>query len=565
MPLELTEIARKVLEERYLLRNDKREIVETPEEMFERVVRQVCTAERGHLDHDSFNACKDARLDALLNLQFLPNSPTLMNAGTPMGQLSACFVLPVNDSIEGIFDAVKHMATIHKSGGGTGFSFSELRPKGDLILSTMGQSSGPLSFMDVFNVTTNAITQGGRRRGANMGILDVNHPDIEEFIDAKLDPNILTNFNLSVGVTDEFMEAAVKNTDFALINPRTQKIVKKVPAGDLFEKIASAAWACGDPGLIFLDEINRKNPTPDLGLIRSTNPCGEVPLYNFESCNLGSINLSKVVVDGQIDWDILEGLVRLGIEFLDDVIDANKYPLSEIDLATKMNRKVGLGVMGFADMLILLGIKYNDDAAIEMANKVMAFIQEKADAMSVEIGQERGSFPNFIHSIFKDSYPAMRNATRTAIAPTGTISLIAGASSGIEPIYSVYHVREISGLGSVDYFHPLFVKQLGERGLEVDLILPKIKEARSIDITEVPDDMKELYVTALDVSPEFHIRIQAAFQDHVDNSVSKTINMPEDATVEDVRDAYLLAWRLHTKGITIFRNNSRANQVLQLE
>ncbi len=563
--VELTAIARMVLEDRYLLKNEKGEVIESVEDMINRVSTSVCEADSKRMAIVDFASCKREIHDMMANMEFLPNSPTLMNAGTAMGQLSACFVLPVHDSIEGIFDAVKNMAQIHKSGGGTGFSFSELRPKGDLIHSTMGTSSGPLSFMNVFDATTNAITQGGRRRGANMGILDIDHPDIEEFIEAKSKGEILKNFNLSVAVTDEFMKAVKNDADFQLVNPRTQKAVRKIHAADLFEKIARSAWQSGDPGLIFIDEINRKNPTPQLGLIKSTNPCGEVPLYSFESCNLGSINLTKIVNEGRIDWDKLRSLVRTGVRFLDNVIDANKYPLEDIDMATKLNRKIGLGIMGFADMLIILDIKYNEKKALDLADQVMKFIQTEADAASVQLGLDRGSFPNFVHSVFKERIPAMRNATRTAIAPTGTISLIAGVSSGIEPIFSVYHKREISGRGLVDYFHPLFLRQIADRGLDVEKIKRLIVKNKGIDVPGVPDDLKHLYITAFDVDPDWHIAIQATFQQHVDNSVSKTINLPETATVEDVKRCFVKAHELKTKGITVYRYNSAASQVLNLE
>ncbi|MEX2682263.1 MAG: adenosylcobalamin-dependent ribonucleoside-diphosphate reductase [Candidatus Sigynarchaeota archaeon] len=563
--VELTAIARMVLEDRYLLKNERGEIIESFEDMIERVATSVCEADVKRMRTSDAASCKQEVHDMMANLEFLPNSPTLMNAGTAMGQLSACFVLPVHDSIEGIFDAVKNMAQIHKSGGGTGFSFSELRPKGDIIHSTMGASSGPISFMNVFDATTNAITQGGRRRGANMGILDVNHPDIEEFIEAKAKGDILKNFNLSVAVTDEFIQAVKDNLDFPLINPRTLKTVRKVPASGLFDLIARSAWKSGDPGLIFIDEINRKNPTPQLGLIKSTNPCGEVPLYSFESCNLGSINLTKIVRDGKIDWDKLRSLVRAGIRFLDNVIDANKYPLADIDIATKANRKIGLGVMGFADMLILLGIKYTDKKALDIAGQVMKFIQDEADATSIQLGLDRGSFPNFIYSIYKGRVPAMRNATRTAIAPTGTISLIAGVSSGIEPVFSVYHEREIEGRGRVEYIHPLFLRQIADRGLDVKKIQQSIIENKHINVPGIPDDLKQLYITAFDVDPDWHIAIQAAFQQYVDNSVSKTINLPESATVDDVKRCFLKAHEMKTKGITVYRYNSVAGNLLQLD
>jgi ribonucleoside-diphosphate reductase alpha chain len=563
--VELTAIARMVLEDRYLLKNEKGEVIESVEDMVNRVSTSVCEADMKRMDAGEFASCKQEIHDMMVNMDFLPNSPTLMNAGTTMGQLSACFVLPVHDSIEGIFDAVKNMAQIHKSGGGTGFSFSELRPKGDLIRSTMGASSGPLSFMNVFDATTNAITQGGRRRGANMGILDVDHPDIEEFIEAKAKGDVLKNFNLSVAVTDDFMRAVKHNLDFQLVNPRTLKVVRKVPAASLFEKIARSAWMSGDPGLIFIDEINRRNPTPQLGLIRSTNPCGEVPLYSFESCNLGSINLTKVVDGGKINWERLRSLVHAGVRFLDDVIDANKYPLADIDMATKVNRKIGLGVMGFADMLIMLDIKYNEKKALDVADQVMKLIQEEADAASVQLGLDRGSFPNFTHSVYKDRVPAMRNATRTAIAPTGTISLIAGVSSGIEPIFSVYHKREIGGRGLVDYVHPLFLRQLADRGLDVKKIQQSIVKNKSINVPGVPEELKRLYVTAFEVDPDWHISIQATFQQHVNNSVSKTINLPESATIEDVKRCFVRAHELKTKGITVYRYNSAKSQVLNLE
>ncbi|MFX0098016.1 MAG: adenosylcobalamin-dependent ribonucleoside-diphosphate reductase [Candidatus Hodarchaeota archaeon] len=555
--MELSKLARALLEERYLLRNADGEVIETPEMMFGRVSRHVSQGGDHELDEEKI-------LHMLTNLEFLPNSPTLMNAGSELGQLSACFVLPVKDSIEGIFDAVKNMAIIHKSGGGTGFSFSELRPKGDLIKSTMGQSSGPISFMNVFDTTTAAITQGGRRRGANMGILDVDHPDIESFIDLKCNGGVLENFNLSVAVTDKFMRMVKENRDFPLINPRTKKIVKKIPAGEIFDKISKAAWACGDPGLIFIDEINRANPTPELGLIKSTNPCGEIPLYSFESCNLGSINLAKVIKGGNIDWEKLKNLVITGVEFLDNVIDANKYPLHEIDVETKKNRKIGLGVMGFADMLILLGIKYNEPKTLEIAAKVMKFIQEEARNASIALGIERGSFPNFDKSIYKDKVEAMRNATRTAIAPTGTISLIASCSPSIEPIFSIYHVRKIFGIGDVEFFHPLLIQQLKEMGANLQEILDKIKRTSGIDPSVLPGDLPDLYVNALSITPEWHLKVQSTFQEHVDNSVSKTINLPEEATIEDVKNIFMRAHDLKCKGITIYRNKSKEEQVLNL-
>lgn len=555
--MKLSKLARAILEERYLLKNDDGEMIETPEQMFGRVASHMS-------QQAAYKVKQEEILKVMLDLEFLPNSPTLMNAGTRVGQLSACFVLPVKDSIEDIFDAVKNMAIIHKSGGGTGFSFSELRPKDDLIKSTMGHSSGPISFMNVFDSTTAAITQGGRRRGANMGILDVDHPDIESFIDLKSENGMLENFNLSVAVTDDFMNKVKNNADYSLINPRTKNVVKKLPACNIFERIARAAWNCGDPGLIFIDEVNRANPTPELGLIKSTNPCGEIPLYSFESCNLGSINLSKVVIDGKIDWERLKHLAKTGVQFLDNVIDANKYPLPEIEAQTKLNRKIGLGVMGFADMLILLGLKYSEQGALEIAGKVMKFIQEQATEASIELGLQRGNFPNFQKSIYKDSNETMRNATRTAIAPTGTISLIASCSPSIEPLFSIYHVRKVVGIGDVEYYHPLLVEQLKERGANFQRILDNLKRSGGKDSSVLPDDLAELYVYALDIAPEWQLKIQSAFQEHVDNSVSKTINLPEDATVDEVKDIFMKAYDLKCKGITIYRNKSRKEQVLNV-
>ncbi|MHA1792936.1 MAG: adenosylcobalamin-dependent ribonucleoside-diphosphate reductase [Promethearchaeota archaeon] len=561
--MHLSKISRLILQERYLLKNEEGKIIETPEQLFRRVATQVSKPDRKRLNPTDFEKEITTFYQIMLDLEFIPNSPTLMNAGTTIGQLSACFVLPIKDSIDGIFNAVKNMALIHKSGGGTGFSFSELRPKGDIISSTMGHSSGPISFMHVFDSTTSAITQGGKRRGANMGILDVSHPDIEEFINIKRKGKYLTNFNLSVAVTDDFINAVKNNEEFSLINPRNQKVTRKINAAELFDKIALSAWECGDPGLIFIDEINRNNPTPSLGNIKSTNPCGEIPLYAYESCNLGSINLAKVVKNHEINWEKLEFLTKTGIIFLDNVIDSNYYPLPEIELNTKRNRKIGLGVMGFADMLILLGIRYDDNKAIEIAHEVMKFIQEKAREKSVELGLERGSFPNFKESIYYSNYDAMRNATRTAIAPTGTISLIASCSSGIEPVFSIYMERNIDGIGKVKFLHPLLETQLKEMFNDADKRIQKIKDSDGKNLEALPDELRNLYVTALNVKPEWHVRIQAAFQKHVDNSVSKTINMKEDATVDDVKKVFLLAHELKCKGVTVYRNKSKSHQVIE--
>lgn len=560
--LKLSLNAVRVLEKRYLLKDEKGRVIETPSEMFQRVARSIALADKKYGGDVDETARRFYR--AMANLEFLPNSPTLMNAGTDIGQLSACFVIPVEDSIEGIFDALKYMALIHKSGGGTGFSFSRLRPKGDVVKSTGGVASGPVSFMRIFDVATEVIKQGGRRRGANMGILRVDHPDIMEFVTAKSEEGVLSNFNISVGVTDEFMEKVERDEEYDLINPRNGEVVRTVRARDVFELIVANAWRTGDPGLVFLDEINRKNPTPSLGVIEATNPCGEVPLLPYESCNLGSVNLSRMVSKGDVDWERLSETVRLGVHFLDNVIDVNNYPLPQIEAMTKANRKIGLGVMGFAEMLIQLEIPYDSKEALEMARKVMRFISEEARRKSVELGEERGSFPNFEKSVWAKSYSSMRNATVTSIAPTGTISIIAGTSSGIEPLFAVAFVRNVIGTRLVEVNH-LFEKMARERGFYSRELMLKIAKAGTLqNVDGVPDDVKRLFVTALDVAPEWHVRMQAAFQEYVDNAVSKTVNLPHDATLEDVRKVFMLAYKLKCKGITVYRYGSKREQVLYL-
>ncbi len=564
--LKLSLNAVRVLERRYLIKNIRGEVVETPSQMFRRVAKAVALADKFYDANANLEKVENEFYRVMVNLEFLPNSPTLMNAGTEIGQLSACFVLPVEDSIEGIFDALKAMAIIHKSGGGTGFSFSKLRPKGDVVKSTMGIASGPLSFMRIFDVTTEVIKQGGRRRGANMGILSVDHPDILEFITAKEREGVLTNFNLSVSVPDSFMEAVEKDEEYDLINPRTGKPERKMRAKDVFDLIVSSAWRTGDPGVIFIDEINRRNPTPHVGKIESTNPCGEVPLLPYESCNLGSINLSKMVnEDGKIDWSKLRRTVRTAVHFLDNIIDVNRYPLPEIEKMTRANRKIGLGVMGFAEALIKLGIPYNSEEGIKTAEKIMGFIEDEAVKMSVELAEVRGSFPNFEGSVWeKRGLSAMRNATVTTIAPTGTISIIAGTSSGIEPLFAISFIRNVMGTQLFEV-NPLFEKVAKERGFYSVELMRKIARTGSVkDLKEVPEDVQRLFVTALDVAPEWHVRMQAAFQKYVDNAVSKTVNLPYEATIEDVRRIYLLAYKLKCKGITVFRYGSRKEQVLVL-
>jgi ribonucleoside-diphosphate reductase alpha chain len=554
----------KVLENRYLMKNEEGDVVETPSQMFRRVAKAVAKADLLYDKKAKVDETEEEFYQVMANREFLPNSPTLMNAGTRLGQLSACFVLPVEDSIEGIFTTLKNMATIHQSGGGTGFSFSKLRPAGDMVGSTKGIASGPVSFMSIYDAATNVIKQGGRRRGANMAILDVTHPDILKFIEVKSAESMLTNFNISVAVTDEFMEAIEKNSEYGLVNPRDGKVEKKMRARNVFDLIAANAWKTGDPGLVFIDEINRHNPTPNVGTIHSTNPCGEQPLLPYESCNLGSINLAKMVKDEDLDWEKLRRVARTAVHFLDNVIDINKYPVPEIAKLTKANRKIGLGVMGFADMLIEFGIPYDSEEALATAEKVMKFISEEATKKSVEIGEERGFFPNFRGSLWeKRGSKNIRNSTVTTVAPTGTISIIAGCSSGIEPIFAVSFVRNIMEGTKLLEIQPTFEKVAREKGFySMDLMLKTAKTGSIQNLEEVPKEIQRIFVTALDIAPEWHVEMQAAFQKHVDNAVSKTVNLPPDATVEDVRKIYWLAYKLKCKGITIYRYGSKKEQVL---
>ena len=555
--------AMEVLKKRYLIKDDGRNVVETPGELFRRVARHVAGAEKRFRSAVSASEAEETFYDMMRELAFLPNSPTLMNAGTALGQLSACFVLPVDDSIDGIFGALRHMAKIHQSGGGTGFSFSHLRPKGDLVRTTKGEASGPVSFMSIFDAATGVIVQGGRRRGANMGILRCDHPDVMEFIEAKIDRGRFANFNLSVAVTDRFMDAVRRNGGFDLVNPRTGKKDRTVRARTIFDLIVYGAWRTGDPGLIFTDTVNRRNPTPALGRIEATNPCGELPLLPYESCNLGSVNLARMVRNGRPDWERMAETIRWGIRFLDDVIEVNNFPLEEIAAITRANRKIGLGIMGFADMLIRLGIPYDSREAETFARRLMAFIRRESLKASSQLAAERGVFPNYAQSIYARKNLPLRNATVNTVAPTGTISIIAGCSSGIEPLFAISYVRNVLSGTRLFEINPIFETVARARGIYKREILAEIARWGTLRrIRGIPRDVKRVFVTAFDVEPEQHLRIQAAFQEHCDNSVSKTINLPAEATIDDVRNIYLMAHRLKCKGITVYRYGSRAEQVL---
>ena len=550
--LKLPINAVRVLKKRYLLKDDLGNAMETPVGLFRRISKAVA------LDPES----EEEFFNILSSFEFLPNSPTLMNAGTDIGQLSACFVIPVEDSLISIFDAVKNMALIQQSGGGTGFSFSRLRPSGDVVRSTHGVASGPVSFMRVFDTTTDVIKQGGKRRGANMGILRADHPDIIEFITAKTKEGNLANFNISVAVDDTFMNAVKEDIEYELINPRNDQSVKKVRAREIWNLIITMAWRTGDPGIVFIDEINRHNPTPYAGMMESTNPCGEQPLLPYESCNLGSINLAKMVKDGTIDLKKIENVVNTAVKFLDNVIDINKYPLQQTETITKANRKIGLGIMGFADMLVQLGIPYDSEYALRTAEEIMQFIEKRSHAASEQLAEERGEFPNFPGSIY---IKPIRNATVTTIAPTGTISIIAGCSSGIEPLFAISFVRNVMEGTKLIEVNPYFEAVARERGFYSDELMMKIAKHGTLSgIDEVPDDIKRVFVTAFDVAPEWHVKMQAAFQKHCDNAVSKTINFSNDVDINEVEKAYILAFELKCKGITVYRYGSKAQQVLYL-
>ncbi len=566
--LHLSNNAKNVLRRRYLKKDNNGKVVETPEKMFRRVARHIAKAEKKYGNDADVKKMENIFYNMMTELKFLPNSPTLMNSGRRLGQLAACFVLPVEDSMEGIFDSLKNAAIIHKSGGGTGFSFSRLRPKDSRVGTTGGIASGPVSFMKIFNTATEQVKQGGTRRGANMAVLRVDHPDIMEFIYSKKKHKELNNFNISVGITDAFMEAVKKKDNYRLIDPRDKKKVVELNAAEVYQALVKQAWENGDPGIIFLDRLNRDNPTPALGEIESTNPCGEQPLLPMESCNLGSINLAKFITYNNevptIDFKHLKDIVWLSVRFLDNTIDMSKYPLPEIGKMVQGNRKIGLGVMGFTDLLYQLKIPYNSEKALEISEEVMGFIQEESHKASKHLAEERGVFPNFDKSIFKNKDGCTyRNAGTTTIAPTGTLSIIADCSSGVEPLFALSFVRNVMDNDKLMEVNPYFENEARKRGFYSSELMDAIAMNGGIQhLNEIPADVREVFVTAHDISPEWHIRMQAAFQKHTDNAVSKTVNLSRDATIDDVKKIYDLAFELDCKGVTIYRDGSKENQVL---
>jgi ribonucleoside-diphosphate reductase alpha chain len=565
--MDLSFNSKYTLSQRYLIKDKDGKIIETPEELFRRVAKVIASADLLYgIDENKVQELENQFFDIMTELEFVPNSPTLMNAGTILGLLSACFRLPMNDDIISIADSLKAMIIIQKMGGGTGFSFSDLRPEGDFIASTGGESSGPLSFMTMFDAATACIKQGGKRRGANMAVMNIHHPDIMKFIYAKIDENNnpYKNFNLSVGVTDKFLQALVQNSTYELINPHTTKVVGNVSAKLVWEHLCALSWMNGEPAVLFLDTIEKYNPTPTLGKLDATNPCGELPLLPFESCNLGSINLSKFVKYNKIDWERLEYVTRLAVRFLDNVIDVNKYPLQEIEDITKANRKIGLGVMGWADMLIELGIEYNSEQAVDLAKNIMNTIQIISHNESSKIGKEKGDFSNKPISTYKYA-PNMRNATVTSIAPTGTISIIADCSYGIEPVFSIITKRNVKeSLGkSLMEINPAVKKLMKKKGYWTDSFKTALATTDCVKCILIPKDIQEIVPTAQDIKPEWHVKMQAAFQQFTDNSISKTVNLPNSASVEDISNIYLMAYKLGIKGTTVYRDGSRNFQLLE--
>ena len=560
--IAFADAAQQVLSKRILRRDELGVPIESPEEMFRRVAREIAKVERNYVPEPEVHRTSEAFYQMMVSLDFLPNSPTLVNAGLPGGQLAGCFVLPIEDSMESIFGTLKDMALIQKSGGGTGFSFSRLRPRNDLIESTRGKSSGPVSFMRLYDYACQTNRLGGVRSGANMGVMRFDHPDILEFIEAKNTQNSLQTFNISVVVTDYFVDCVRRSVEYPLINPHTKRETGRLNARHVFDAIVKSAWKTGDPGLVFLDAINRSNPTPFAGEIEATNPCGEQPLLPYESCNLGSINVARFVRDGQIEFKRLQGIVQLAVRFLDDVVDVNHYPIPQIEERTKANRKIGLGIMGFADMLVLLGIPYDSAEAVRIGKQLMAFISCEAHLESSRLAEMKGTFPNYAMSVFPDKGAKMRNATLTTIAPTGTISLIANCSSGIEPLFAICYVRQMLGEQKDFAMHPLF-EGLAGKHLDENL-RNRISESGSVqDVREVPERIRQLFVTAHDIDPVWHVRMQAGFQEHIDSAVSKTVNLRREATPEEIANIYLLAHELGCKGITVFRDGSREDQVLR--
>ena len=565
----LSDNARKVLERRYLAKDREGNVIEDPDQMFTRVAHNLAQADRRYGASDDQVLAAEEKFRALMaSLDYLPNSPTLMNAGRELQMLSACFVLPVADAMEAIFETVKQATLVQKSGGGTGFAFSRLRPEGDIVGSTGGVASGPVSFMRAFDGATEAVKQGSTRRGANMGILHVTHPDILKFISAKEDGKSISNFNISVAVTEEFMERVRLGQSYDLVNPRTGKVEGQLNAADVFAQIADMAWKTGDPGIVFLDRINRDNPTPLLGQIESTNPCGEQPLLPYESCNLGSVNLAHMVRYGpdgaEMDWDRLAAVVGTAVHILDNVIDMNRYPIPEIDDMSHKTRRIGLGLMGFSDLLIQMGIPYDSEEALEVADEVMGFIRDRTHQASAELAETRGTFPAWVGSIYdRPGGPRMRNSAPTTIAPTGTISIISGCSSGIEPLFALSYVRNVMDNTRLVEGNPAFEAVARREGFYSQQLMEELAEAGSLRHLEgVPQWARRLFVTSHDISPEWHVRMQGAFQNHTDNAVSKTINFPSSATVQDIAGAYMLAYDLGCKGITIYRDGSKEDQVL---
>ncbi len=566
MTPSLSQNALLVLKRRYLKKDRNENPAEKPEDLFRRVARAVAAADANLNPKANIKKIEKEFYQLISSLEFIPNSPTLMNAGRRLGQLAACFVLPIRDSIDSIFETLRHSAIIHKSGGGTGFSFSRVRPENDMVLSTRGISSGPISFMTVFDIATETVKQGGTRRGANMGILRVDHPDIEAFIGCKTDLIKLNNFNISVALTSQFMKALAANKNYDLINPRNRKKVKQTSAKAIFDQIVQSAWQSGEPGIIFLDKINQANPTPDLGKIEATNPCGEQPLLAYESCNLGSINLAKMLKGGKLDKAKLKRVVQSAVHFLDNVIEINRYPLRKIETMSKKTRKIGLGVMGFADMLIKLGVAYDSSAAVRQAEQVMALISHEARTVSAELAKERGNFPAYKGSIFDNAKtPYMRNATTTTIAPTGTIRIISGCSSGVEPLFAVAYRRTVLDGETLFEMHPLFEQIAKQRGFYTQRLAEQIAQTGSVQgIKTIPDKIKRLFITAHNIAPKWHIEVQAAFQKYTDNAVSKTVNFSKEATPKDVERVYRLAYEKGCKGVTIYRYGSRGQQVLNI-